>query len=72
MVALLGFGMPGTGEYAFLLIALAVALVSLVQVFQNSKLLFWEKMVWAVVILVIPIVGAAVYLVWGKNWRIVQ
>ena len=63
------FGNLGTGELLILLIFIILWFTAIIDILQNN-FLGNNKIVWILVVIFIPIMGAILYLTIGKNQKL--
>lgn len=65
--ALIGGFFSSVGGFLVSLLALILALIALYSIVTSSRLTTVGKLVWAIVVIIFPIVGSIVWFVWGIN-----
>ncbi len=58
----------GFVAFVFIAITLILFIVALLDLFNNSAPTN-TKLLWLIVILIAPLLGSLIYLIWGKNQR---
>lgn len=65
----LNLGTPELLIIGFAVVPLILFVVALLNIIRNNNLNQNTKLLWVIMILIAPIIGALIYLFWGKNKR---
>lgn len=70
MEAILLIGMPGAGEYAIIAIMLLLPAIALFDILQNQFKHQTIKLIWALVVIFLPLFGPIIYYVIGRTQKL--
>lgn len=76
MNSVLLLGMPGGGEWLLLFIfiipVLLFPLIALIDILRSNFKGSNDKIIWVIVVLILPFVGSLLYFLIGRNQRVVS
>ena len=70
MKSILLLGMPGAYEWLFIIFAIILPLVAIIDILRSDFKDSVTKLIWVLVVLFFPFLGPIIYFVVGRNQRI--